>query len=556
MKASKSKQIDIESLDPSYFEGMDEKAQNKFANRFIKKYGAKNILEAGRNNAPPPFEEWVKGVKLDGKPFLYEKHEYLVTPYADDHPYQIDLKATQMGLTSKAILRAVYKCRWGDFRSILYFFPSLTDVSEFSKGRVAPLIQDNPDTIGSWVHESSTETTNMKYIWNTFIYFRGMRSRVGMKSTPGDFIIVDELDEASDKFEFWLKMRMAHSEQKFMHKLSNPTLPDFGIDKEFQTTDQRFFLLKCEKCGKYTNLVDEFPECLVELNGEVVRLCMSCRDRALNPAIGEWVAKKPSITEKRGYQYSQLWSQFVEPEDIMHDFRTAKNISDFYNLTVGLAHVEAENRLSVEEVLALCGSEGVIAADNGPCSMGVDQGKDLHVVIGKRYFDVGRIIHLGIYKDWEELDRLMNNFYVTRCVVDSEPELRNARKFANRFPGKVYLNKYNIHNVGKYRWNDKEMSVQPNRTESLDASHQEITEDKIILPRESDIVREFAKHLHNTAKRLEEETAVGPDGKEYDTGNKRYVYIKLGDDHFRHAFNYETMARQFGMGSLFGGYAR
>jgi hypothetical protein len=52
----------------------------------------------------------------------------------------------------------------------------------------------------------------------------------------------------------------------------------------------------------------------------------------------------------------------------------------------------------------------------------------------------------------------------------------------------------------------------------------------------------FAEHLHNTAKRLEEDE---------ETGSKRYTYVKLGPDHFRHAFNYEAMARHYGAGSLF-----
>ena len=34
--------------------------------------------------------------------------------------------------------------------------------------------------------------------------------------------------------------------------------------------------------------------------------------------------------------------------------------------------------------------------------------------------------------------------------------------------------------------------------------------------------------------------------------NTRYVYVKLGADHFRHAFNYEAMARQYGAESVFG----
>ena len=65
---------------------------------------------------------------------------------------------------------------------------------------------------------------------------------------------------------------------------------------------------------------------------------------------------------------------------------------------------------------------------------------------------------------------------------------------------------------------------------------------QLIIPRESDLIREFAKHLHNVAKKLEEDT---------ETGSKRYLYVKLGEDHFRHAFNYEAIAMDFAKGSAF-----
>jgi hypothetical protein len=164
-------------------------------------------------------------------------------------------------------------------------------------------------------------------------------------------------------------------------------------------------------------------------------------------------------------------------------------------------------------------------------------------VIGKRHPEkAGQIVHISIYKDWEELDRLMRNFSVSRCVVDALPETRNARAFAERFKGKVFLNYYNIHQKGSYAWNEKELIVSCNRTESLDASHKEIMDQDFILPRENEIVKEFAQHLHNVAKKLEEDE---------ETGSKRYVYVKLGPDHFRHAFNYEVMARQNAPNLLF-----
>jgi len=64
--------------------------------------------------------------------------------------------------------------------------------------------------------------------------------------------------------------RMAHSELKQVLKLSNPTLPDYGINKAFQETDQRYWLLKCEKCNAYTCLEDTFPDCLLELETDKV----------------------------------------------------------------------------------------------------------------------------------------------------------------------------------------------------------------------------------------------------------------------------------------------
>ena len=104
------------------------------------------------------------------------------------------MKAAQMGLTSKAMLKAIYGARYRNYKGILYLFPSKTDVTDFSKGRIDPLIGDNPEVIGKWIRE--TDAANIKKVWNSFIYLRGMNSRVGLKSIPVDLVIFDELDEA------------------------------------------------------------------------------------------------------------------------------------------------------------------------------------------------------------------------------------------------------------------------------------------------------------------------------------------------------------------------
>ena len=492
---------------------------------------------------PTSIGEWAEStpVILDGKPFTYERHEYLRVPHQDNHPFIVEMKAAQMGITTKAMLRALYGMRFKGYRGVLYLFPSRTDVLDFSKSRISPLIDENPDSIGKWLRE--TDSAGLKQVWNSFLYLRGMKSRVGLKSIPVDFVIFDELDEGPPSAVDMAMERMSHSEFKEVLKLSNPSLPDYGIDKAFQETDQCCWLLKCPKCNEYTSLVDNFPDSLLQVGDRVIRACSKCKAE-LDPAIGEWVAKKPSITDKRGYRYSQLFSHFVDPGEILHQFKTTNNLTDFYNLKIGIPYVEATNRLRLEEILALCGSDGIVSQDPGPCFMGVDQGKTLHLVIGKKHRKkAGQVIHLGVYKEWEELDRLMRNFNITRCVVDALPETRNARAFAERHGGKVFLNYYSQYQKGNYAWNERDLSVSCNRTESLDASHTEIMNDQIILPRECDIVREFAQHLHNVAKKLEEDE---------ETGSKRYVYVKLGPDHFRHAYSYEVMARCYCTDSFFG----
>ena len=49
----------------------------------------------GYSEEVPPLNDWAKQVFLDGKPFTFDRHEYLVEPYLDTHPFQVEQKAAQ-----------------------------------------------------------------------------------------------------------------------------------------------------------------------------------------------------------------------------------------------------------------------------------------------------------------------------------------------------------------------------------------------------------------------------------------------------------------------------
>src|SRR5215204_2954135 len=90
-----------------------------------------------------PLAPWVeKRIRLEGKPFSFEGHEYLRGIYDDTSPHVVLSKASQVGGTTWAILRSLHACLSG--LNVMYFFPTRTDVLEFSKSRVTPLMGDNP----------------------------------------------------------------------------------------------------------------------------------------------------------------------------------------------------------------------------------------------------------------------------------------------------------------------------------------------------------------------------------------------------------------------------
>lgn len=488
-------------------------------------------------------------IMLDGQPFGFNRHQYLIEPYSDNHPDQTYEKAAQMGATVMALLKSIHGCLYRYDKGGGYLFPTKTDVTDFSKGRMAPLLSENPQLpIKQSGDGKDPDAANIKRIGKAYLYFRGMLSRIGLKSVPLDFLVFDELDEAPDAEDLAMQ-RLAHSEFKHVLRLSTPTLPDFGIDKHFKETDQRFWRLKCPACGEFTCLEDEFPDCLREVKGgKVVRACRKCGGE-LNPSQGKWEAKRPSITDKRGHHFSQLFSHYVEPADILKSYRTTSNMSEFMNSVIGIPWVEAENKLTVQDVFACCGQDAIAESDEGGCSMGIDQGKALHVVVGKKLSNThGKVIHCGEYPDWGDLDRLMRVFNVTKCVVDGQPETRNAREFAERHPGKVFLWFHNEHDQSsRAEWNDKTREVRISRTVHLDASHREITSQLIELPRRSERVKEFADHCSGIARKLidkdREARTLRTKLTLLPTGQKVYRWIRLRPDHYRQAFSYESLAR-------------
>ena len=141
-------------------------------------------------------------------------------------------------------------------------------MADFSRAKVKNVLAENPNTIGRWL--SDTDNIGLKKVGEGICIARNRFPCRGSQSRPT--WLFDELDEARDQSADDMAIeRMAHSEFKEILMLSNPSLPDFGIDRAFQETDQHYWLIKCEGCGQWANLVEEFPGCLHESGGRTYR---------------------------------------------------------------------------------------------------------------------------------------------------------------------------------------------------------------------------------------------------------------------------------------------
>jgi hypothetical protein len=373
------------------------------------------------------------------------------------------------------------------------------------------------------------------------LYFRGMRSKVSTSSVPADLIMIDERDKVSTAdYELALK-RVSHSELALVREACTPTVSGFGIDALFERSDKRHWTLRCSRCGRENRPELEFREnggperTLYERGGEVYLGCAECA-APLDAAAGFWVAERPG-RDIAGFQFSQLWSQVVQrgapmARAILDDYRNTRHIADFWNSRIGLPYEDKTTSLT-RDALDACDGDYGLEPRGSACTMGVDQGDELHVVISERRQGIRRVVWAGILDGFGELSSLMRTYDVRCCVIDAMPNAHSARAFAAMFPGRVFLCHYVDSARGGPKWNDSGRTVGVNRTEALDAAAAAYRRQEVRLPRAPIIEDVFKPQMGAMVRRPVRDENGDTEG---------YEWAKRGPDHFRHADSYDQLA--------------
>jgi hypothetical protein len=525
---------------------------------------------------------WADGnkIKLQAGTWSFEERSYLVEPMQwsmfnrmGKAPRRMAImKAAQGGYTEAIVNEILHGLIYKHYpRGVLYLFPTTDDVREFSKARFGPLIAANPGAIGQYVTDvqSRTDTATLKKVHDAMLYLRGatmtLQLSVGgkdaakLRGIPVDKLIIDELDACGDLDFGMVEMasaRLDASKVKQEVYLANPTIPDRGISKMYQKGDQRHWFRYCP-CGTYTSAEVEWPNLIrKDKDGKGYIACKKCgKPVAPNAPGSEWV---PAERENSSYMWSYHWSQLTsttnDPAEILELWTNPPNddrrmVSRF---KLGLPFVSAEDRLTVGQVLALCGTCPQLNGHLGPCAMGVDVRRHKNVVIGIRS---GRnryaILRVARLQTWDEVQDMARRFHVKSCVVDCFPYEDAARQFQKKARFRTWLCQYSESTPVGTIYNDKTGIVKVNRTEILDATHRLVaSERELELPAVCPEIKQFARECAAVAK-VEEISGR--------TRQPIFRYHKLDSgvpDDYRHALNYFYLAASGGKIAVVGDRSR
>lgn len=476
---------------------------------------------------------WVEEYRVTdkGEQFEFADRSYLIKPMEDLSKHVVMMKAAQVGATEFAINRALWFADTNHVKAI-YTFPSDKDVKDFSNSRFTPAIRRSP-----YMRRRMTDIDNvgLKQIGNSFIYFRGSWTERQAISVPSDYNTHDEIDFSNPDIKELYKERLSASKFGWELDISTPTLPGYGISSFFEKSSQNHWFIKCPSCGKEIKWCCGYPDIIADKDCEIYYACTRCRKKIDHKVvIGYWLEKYPK-RQMKGYHISQTMCPWISAAQLVGRAESHKYKKTFYNFNLGLPYAGSNMPLTRPIIMGCIDNRFSLEASGEGCTMGVDQGDVLWVVISKVGGNKRRIVHLEKIEGddgFERVAKLMYRYNVVRCVIDAMPNKNSARKLAAEFPGRIYMAYYSDIQKDDLKWDEENAKVLINRTESLDSSADQIIKHNVILPRMDESVNLFIEHLCNMAK----------DRQEDKHGQLREVWVHIGDDHFGHANNYDEIA--------------
>lgn len=431
------------------------------------------------------FRQWCEklgreGLKVDGKPFKLDDRPAMAWIY-DQVPTNLDeayrytlilMKCAQVGFTVMEMLATIYMGLKFQPCTVGMFLPDMNLAGLKSSERFMPIVRTVPEAHASMTMDaadgsgkkSGEGNVRARRLGQSLFVFSWTSGKATTESIPMDVLSFDEVQEMTLEQMEKTRERLSASRVRFSLMGSTANWPDQDIHHWFKLGTQYEFHTECPTCLKKKPLDHYFPNCIKwDREQEFHRYVCEDGHWIDDPQQGEWIANNPeadrgveygvSLKKRRQRLVSIHFPQFLSPDispgEIIDAYRSATDLKNFYNRKLGKPFLDPSLVPVTMDHLAACEAAGIAAGVTWKTRgrgtfMGIDQMGNFNVVVIKERLPDGRqaVIHVEEIYDEDPFARcseLMTAFGVVVCVVEINPNYNDAKRFANRHRGKVFI---------------------------------------------------------------------------------------------------------------------
>lgn len=492
-------------------EGVEEEANNvehlEYQQRFCAEFHdiGMELSLAQRIILPnETFYEWclrlsLTGLKVDGKAFTLEDRPamawiYQQIPSTIEEAFKrvlVIMKCTQVGFTIMEMLAVIYLgIKFGP-ATVGMFLPDMNLAGFKSTERFMPIVRTIPDVYklmrdtDNKVVKGGDGNVRTRRIGNALFVFSWTSGRATTESVPMDILSFDEVQEMTLEQMEKTKERLSGSKVRYALMGSTAKWPDADIHYWYKRGSQFRFHTECPHCLARKPLDDYFPSCIkydsFHERHRYVCAEIQCGGWIDDPQRGVWlpdnIAAESEEESIRSVHFPQFLSPTISPGDIIFAYNNATDMQNFFNRKLGKPYLDPSQVPVNLDHMKNCVDAGRIAgvvwkSRAVGAYMGIDQMGNFNVVVIKERLPDGRqaTIHVEeIYSEdpFARCDELMIVYGIAVCVVEINPNYNEAKRFANRHPGRVFIcNSFGTVAEGMVQWGDApKIDVSDRRTD-------------------------------------------------------------------------------------------
>lgn len=474
-----------------------------------------------------------------GQTLDFHTHRYLFDIYRDESKYLCCIKAGQIGFSTMAILKTIWMAKNRNI-NIGYILPTSEMVEKFVGSKVNRMAQQNP-IISSWMKDK--DKISEKQIGDAYIFYLGSQTDRSAIMLSLDMLVGDEFDKSPQSVMETYDSRLQHSKHGYKWVFSNPTIPNFGVDRFWEMSDKKKMYIK-HSC-KEIYILDE--SC-IDYKAEIYR-CPKCKGEISNECrrMGEWVNHDGipwKGTLEPNYKWSgwwiPLWINPLIPASTIADHKRTKTAEYFANFVAGLPYINTTNMLS-QQILE-SNLTNKVNSQEGRVIIGIDTGHNIHYVLSNKdgIFNYGycpsveensKGDRIPNYNPWDKIEVLLRQFPRSIAIIDQGGDLIGPRILQEKYRGRVYLiwtNKESK-NLQLIKWsdNDEEGKVSADRNRMIQLVVDEIKDQRLPFWGNVQDSQPYFDHWLNIYRVREDKGEEGD--PQY---NWRWVWKRKGPDHW------------------------